>query len=61
MRLHKLLGLGVFVCSIWLTAAAQADSPAELLEQGIYHEETVGNLDEAIKIYRSIIAEARET
>ncbi|MEQ8789403.1 MAG: tetratricopeptide repeat protein [Pirellulaceae bacterium] len=44
-----------------LASAAWAETPAELLEQGIYKEETVGNLDEAIEIYRKIVAEAEKT
>ncbi|TWU42425.1 DUF3108 domain-containing protein [Novipirellula artificiosorum] len=38
-----------------------AQTASERLEKGIYTEETVGNLDEAIKIYRSIVADAKET
>jgi hypothetical protein len=44
-----------------LPLAAMADTPAELLEKGIYHEETVGNLDEAIRIYREVVAEGERT
>ncbi len=36
-----------------------ADSPSDLLQKGIYTEETVGDLDKAIKIYEKIIAEAK--
>lgn len=39
--------------------AAQAASPSELLEKAIYTEETVGNLDEAIKLYEKVIAESK--
>jgi hypothetical protein len=34
-----------------------ASSASELLEKGIYTEETVGNLDEAISIYEKVVAE----
>ncbi len=36
-----------------------AQSASELLEKAIYTEETVGDLNEAIKIYAKIVAEAR--
>ena len=38
---------------------SHADSPSELLEKGIFSEETKGDLDEAIKIYRQILADAK--
>lgn len=34
-----------------------ADSPSELLKKGIFSEETKGDLDEAIKIYKQILAD----
>jgi hypothetical protein len=40
-------------------AAPAADSPSDLLEKGIYTEETVGDLDKAIEIYEKIIAQAK--
>lgn len=42
-----------------LAAAGWAASPSELLEQGIYAEETKGDLDAATNAYRQAIAEAR--
>jgi hypothetical protein len=42
-----------------LSAAGWAASPSELLEQGIYAEETKGDLDAATNAYRQAIAEAR--
>ena len=36
-----------------------ADSPSELLEKGIFSEETKGDLDEAIKIYKQILTDAK--
>jgi tetratricopeptide (TPR) repeat protein len=39
-------------------SASAADSPSELLEKGIYTEETVGDLDKAIEIYEKIISQA---
>jgi hypothetical protein len=40
------------------TARAAADSPSELLEKGIYNEETKGDIDSAITIYQQLVAEA---
>lgn len=39
----------------------QAATPSETLEKGIYHEETTGNLDEAIKNYRQVLRDAQKT
>jgi hypothetical protein len=39
----------------------RADTAAEMLEKGIYNEETIGNLDEAIKIYRQVVDVASKT
>jgi hypothetical protein len=36
-----------------------AESPSELLEKGIYNEETKGDVDLAITIYQALIAEAK--
>ena len=38
---------------------AVAESASDLLEKGIYTEETVGDLDAAIEIYRKIVDEAK--
>jgi Protein of unknown function (DUF3108)/Tetratricopeptide repeat len=40
------------------TARAASESPSELLEKGIYNQETKGDLDSAIAIYQQLIAEA---
>jgi hypothetical protein len=42
-----------------LGAAPPAGTPGELLEKGIYTEETVGDLDKAIAIYQKVVAEAK--
>ncbi len=39
--------------------AAAAASPSELLEQGIYSEESKGDVDGAMKLYRQVVAEAK--
>jgi hypothetical protein len=38
---------------------ARAQSPSEVLEQGIYSEETKGDLDGAMQLYRKVIAQTR--
>jgi hypothetical protein len=61
MRLDKLMMLGTICLACAVPLSALAESPAELLEKGIYQEETTGNLDEAIKIYRAVVSEAEKT
>ncbi|HEX3719994.1 MAG TPA: tetratricopeptide repeat protein [Verrucomicrobiae bacterium] len=39
---------------------ALADSPSDLLEQGIYSEETKGDIDAAVLLYQKVIAQAKE-
>lgn len=55
--------LAVMVISLTVAMASLtfAETPAEWMEKGIYTEDTIGNLDEAIKIYRKIVSEAKET
>src|ERR1035437_1848917 len=38
---------------------ASAATPSELLEQGIYSEETKGDVDAAMKCYQQVVAEAK--
>src|SRR6476469_2808552 len=40
-------------------ARAQSSSPSELLEKGIYAEETKGDIDVAMTIYQQLIGEAK--
>jgi hypothetical protein len=40
-------------------AAPQGASPSELLEQGIYSEETKGDIDAAIQLYQQVVGEAK--
>lgn len=49
-----------FIIGLVITAPAaiQAASPSELLEQGIYSEETKGDLDAAMQFYQQVVAEA---
>ena len=53
----------VLVAMTALLAAgpAAAASPSELLQKAIYTEETVGNLDEAMKLYEQVIAEGKSS
>jgi len=46
----------VVVCT---AVAAWGASPSETLQKAIYTEETVGNVDEAIKLYQQVIDEAK--
>ncbi|MGC9970069.1 MAG: DUF3108 domain-containing protein [Bryobacteraceae bacterium] len=54
------------VLAVALMAALSAGSPAaaqtvsELLQKGIYTQETLGDLDGAVKIYRQLLATAKE-
>jgi hypothetical protein len=41
------------------TLAARADSPSDTLEQGIYSEETKGDLDAAMQLYQKVITQAK--
>src|SRR3954465_9893701 len=41
------------------TVIAASASPSELLEKGIYSEETKGDLDAAIVIYQQVVSEVK--
>src|SRR3954470_3592943 len=41
--------------------AAESASPTELLEKAVYSEETKGDLDAALQLYRQVIAEGKDT
>ncbi len=53
--LHILVSVSVLLLSM---APAFAQSASELLEKGIYLEETAGQVDQAIKVYRQIVTDA---
>ncbi len=55
-HLVKIFGLMVAIAIQPLPAPATTASPSELLEKGIYNEETKGDLDSAIKIYEELVA-----
>src|ERR1700693_905452 len=51
---------GIFVIAVTAAIYAQTapTSPSELLEKGIYNQDTKGDLDSAIAIYQQVVAEA---
>ena len=49
----------VVVAAMLMGTAVRAASTSELLEKGIYTEETVGDLDGAISIYKKVVAEGK--
>ena len=52
--------LAVFVALVLTSGpAALAQSASEMLEKGIYTEQTVGDLDAAIEIYEKIVGDAK--
>ena len=54
----------LFAASVALTASVQAAepaSPSQLLEKGIYSEETKGDLQSAMKLYEQAVAEGKDT
>jgi hypothetical protein len=62
--MYRIAYFGVVALLATAMAAAaepekKAASPSELLEKGIYTEETVGDLDGAISIYEKVVAEAK--
>jgi hypothetical protein len=59
MKIKNIL-LGLSTAALLITGlAAWADSPADLLEQGVYSEETKGDLDGAMQIYQKVITQAK--
>jgi hypothetical protein len=52
---------GVAFATLLLSLQCAAQSPAELLQKGIYMQETAGDLDAAIQIYRQITATAGQS
>ncbi len=58
-RKSVLIGLVMAAAIVASATAASAASPSETLEKAIYTEQTVGNVDEAIKLYQQVIDEAK--
>ena len=55
----KITVLLAIAISLALAAPGRAASPSELLEQGIYEEETKGDLDAALQLYKQAVSEAK--
>jgi tetratricopeptide (TPR) repeat protein len=57
-KTNILLGLSTatLLAAAW---PAWADSPSDMLEQGVYSEETKGDLDGAMQIYQKVIGQAK--
>ncbi|MCP4640193.1 MAG: tetratricopeptide repeat protein, partial [bacterium] len=53
---YRVLMTGVVLLAVAVNAGAQ--TVAEQLEKGIYNEETAGDLDTAMNVYRAIVADA---
>ena len=49
----------LLIAALAVTATAQAESVGVLLQKGVYQEETVGDLDAAMKIYQQIVADEK--
>lgn len=58
---RKALAICLLLAALGTRAVAQAPTSSELLQKGIYLQETVGDLDGAIKIYRQVIQMAQES
>jgi tetratricopeptide (TPR) repeat protein len=53
------IGLLAIASLLAVAPAGWGVSPSELLEQGVYAEETKGDLDAALKLYRQAVTEAK--
>jgi hypothetical protein len=59
-RATKILPALFFTATLLAAApAARAESPSDILEQGIYSEQTKGDLDGAMQLYQKVIAQAK--
>ena len=58
-RTGAALLLLAITCLFTVAQATAAASPSELLEQGIYSEETKGDVDAALKLYQQVVTEAK--
>jgi len=50
----------IAVLAVLLGAITAAQSPSELLQKGIYTQETLGDVDGAIRIYQQVVAAANQ-
>src|SRR5665213_3800855 len=59
-RWTTILSLALSIATLLGAATAvRADSPSDTLEQGIYSEETKGDLEAAMQLYQKVIAQAK--
>ncbi|HYI94342.1 MAG TPA: hypothetical protein VEX68_12415 [Bryobacteraceae bacterium] len=58
--MQKLITIALFGF-LALACPVSAQSAAELLQKGIYTQETVGDIDAAIRIYQQVIALGSDT
>jgi len=60
LRRTTTLLLALSIATLLATAAAvRAESPSDTLEQGIYSEETKGDLEAAMQLYQKVIVQAK--
>src|SRR5476651_2354054 len=52
------LGTLVVATTAAIRAQTPVESPSELLEKGIYNQDTKGDLDSAIAIYQQVVSES---
>src|SRR6478735_5826356 len=53
--------LAAFFALLSVAQATEPASPSQLLEKGIYSEETKGDLKSAMKLYEQAVAEGKDT
>ena len=61
MENAKKITILCLLVSFLIVPFAVAESPTVLLKQGLYLEETEGDLDKAIEIYKQVLTQAAET
>jgi hypothetical protein len=61
VQAKAILSLLMFILFTGASLAAQTDSPSELLEKGIYSEETKGDLDSAMALYQQVLTQGKNT
>jgi tetratricopeptide (TPR) repeat protein len=59
-RIVRALAVALAVAALHHARSAEPASPSELLEKGIYSQETKGDLDAAIALYQRVVAEAKD-
>src|SRR4029077_8278937 len=59
-RIVRLIAIALTVALLRSVHAAELASPSELLEKGIYSQETKGDLDAAIALYQQVVSEAKD-